>query len=1704
MSTTVDNRVVSMKFDNKDFEKNVATSLSTLDKLKQALDFKGASKGLSEVKSSVNGFDMNPLLNSVQTISDRFTTMGIIGTTALQNITNQAIQTGEQMLKSLTVEPIKEGFDEYELKMGSVQTIMAGIGADFADPEALAMVTDKLQELNTYADKTIYSFSDMTASIGKFTNAGVDLDKAVAAIQGISNEAAVSGANANEASRAMYNFAQALSAGSVKLIDWKSIENANMATVEFKQALIDAAVEAGTLADNLDGTYTVLTENNAGGLMDDVISTTQNFNDSLQYQWMTTDVLINTLGRYANAEDELGKKAFEAAQDVKTFSQLMDTLKEAVGSGWATTWEIIFGDFHESKQLWTDVNKVVSKFIDDQADARNSLLQGWKEMNGRYAVLDGLKLALEGIKNIIIPIKDAFREFFPAATAEQITNISFQFRGLMYGFEQFTKKVRESKGLENTFRGIFAILKIIYNALHTIAVFVSPLIGSLLTGGNGILNLLGSIGKVIADNQGTISAIIDKGLVLVIFNTVKALELLAGALGKVFGAAGSLAKSGIEKIFPKIGKGLQDLSKILSMDHSFIILWEAAFSKLGRTLEKMNVNPTFVKWVDSLGGLAAKVSKEIDGIVVSIKDGFKSFPKSPEGFGEFINSIQEKIAGLSTKISEEFNKVVDTITNCIQQISGSFSGFDSIETGSLENFVSNIQILLAPLFVVFGAVGFIFSKLKDAITLIYPYITQYLPVIADTVGDVIKRVLKHVSEMNASELMDWIRTGTLVSFAMSFRDVGKAFGGIGEMFESATKTLKELGGVLKAYQKDLNAKVLLKIAEAIGILALSLIGLSLVEPEKLTTSIQAIGTMFAMLVAALKLITGSLGDDGIKKAIGQTAVISALGNFMVEFATAIGIMTLSILALSELGNENLEIALKGVAAIEALLGAIAIVMSKMSGGGINVIALGIGLLMVATSVEKLANAVIALIWPLKLLGQIDRDVLIQGGIALAAMLAGISIALTATSKVSFGSAAGILAMTHALNEMVDIVMFFGSVDVGTLTQGMIALEAVFAGLSVLAGVAGKTKFGTDEGVGLVLMAVSLELIADVISKFGGMDIITLAKGLGVMAVVLIELSVAMGMMNGVKVGAAALVLMAVALRLLAPALEAFGNMEHPIKALLMLAGVLGVLAAAAAIFAVIAPGMLLLAAALTALGVGMILFAGALAIVAAIDLAAVVAMLPVLGVAILEFCKMVEEVGPSVKETVGKILDGIADLIKDKGPKFVDAIFEVITEIFKKLEENGASYIDTIFGLLEEFFKKLTDLIPEVVKLIVTFIMTVLEEVKNNITEITYNLIMIVVGFIVGVLEGVIVNIALIIQKVFELVAAIIDGVATALGSKENAEKLRNALINLGKSIVEFVKNFFGIHSPSTVFQEIGWNMIEGLIAGIGDMIAAAGEKIRELGEHLLEKIREKLDAFRQKGTEIMDNVKSGIDNAKESVKTAFNNIIDALKNVDDKVKGFVDSGKNLILGFKKGIEDGTIRDQLMTSVGTVFGAVRDRIAGIFQENSPSKVTFGFGRYVVEGFANGMRAYADTALDAADEFGLGTLNGIQSAVSKITDLVENGIDTDPTIRPVMDLSDVNSGIRDLNSMMDSSTSMDLAASANFDMNRMLTRNQNGVIVNNEDVVNAIGELKSDIADMGDAIRNLKLVLDSGTLVGGIVGQMDQALGQLMRFNERGI
>ena len=482
-SGNVDEHVVKMTFDNKQFEKNAQQSLDTVEKLKSSMNFEATVKGLDKLEDGVSEANksLSSLDESVDKIKDRFSNLGIIGITALQNITNSAINLGKQMIKSLTITPIQSGFNEYELKMNSMKTIVASTG------ESVKTVNKYLNDLNKYSDETIYSFSDMTNNIGKFTNAGVKLDDAVNAIKGVSSEAALAGANANEASRAMYNFSQALSAGYVKLIDWKSIENANMATQDFKNNLLMTAEALGTVKKQ--GDMYVTTTKNLNGKTSQAFNATKNFNDSLAHQWMTNKVLTTTLKAYATdvttlttaekkryelelkqqgfndkqikSMEALGHRAMLAAKEINTFSKMVDTLQEAVQSSWAATSEYIFGTLDQAKKLWTNLEQSIESVIMAHNNLRNEVLQDWNTLGGRDDLIKAFQNLGKSIGSIFSPIRQAFLNVFhpfdeKGGLAKKLAEATEKFKNFCASIK-LTKE--ESADLREIFEGVFLIFK---------------------------------------------------------------------------------------------------------------------------------------------------------------------------------------------------------------------------------------------------------------------------------------------------------------------------------------------------------------------------------------------------------------------------------------------------------------------------------------------------------------------------------------------------------------------------------------------------------------------------------------------------------------------------------------------------------------------------------------------------------------------------------------------------------------------------------------------------------------------------------------------------------------------------------------------------------------------------------------------------------------------------------------------------------------------------------------------------------------------------------------------------------------------------------------------------------------------------------------------------------------------------------------------
>jgi len=1655
MSTTVDSRVVEMSFDNKNFESNVQTSLGTLEKLKQSLNLNGSAKGLENIDAAAKKVNIGMLGDAVETVKHKFSAFEVIAITALANITNSVVNAGKQMLRSLSLDPIMDGFKEYELKMDSVQTIMAGTGAP------LETVMDKLNELNTYADKTIYSFADMTTNIGKFTNAGVSLDNSVKAIQGVANVAAVSGANAQEASRAMYNFAQALSAGYVKLIDWKSIENANMATVEFKTQLLESAVAAGKLEKTADGMYKVLTTNIQGSTMDDLIDATHNFNDSLSYQWMTTDVLTKTLGDYADETTEIGKKAFAAAQDVKTFTQLIDTLKEAVGSGWAETWEIVFGNFDEAKALWTEVSNVVGGFIDAQSKARNTMLQEWKDLGGRTDLIEALKNAISGIASVVKPAAQAFREIFPPITGKQLADFTAKLKELT---AKMTVSEETAEKIKNVFKGFFAILDIGKQAITAIKIGVVNL-------GSSILSAISPIG------------------------------------GGVLGATYSFAEF---------------------------------LTKLDETIKKTGI---FQKAVDT----AVQFLLSIPGK---------------------INSIFKSITGIS--IGDAFSNIIEAVSGALEKIKGFFGQFGEVDTSGIDKLTTKVSTRFQPLTTLFNGIKSVFSGLWEFLKKLSPIFLGLATAIGRALDKVGSAISDRISTADFDSLLDLVNGGVLVAIGVGIKKFMDGLSDItenaGGMLGSIKDILDGVKGCFEAWQKDIQAKTLVKIAVAIGIISASLIALSMVDSQKLTTALTAMTTEFIELITAFKMVSkidasetqkaattmilmsgaillltsackslAKLDWDGIFKGLVGIAGLSEIlvlsakqlssnSERMMKGATGLIAFAVAIKLLveptKELGAMSVEQLGKGLISVGVLCAELAAFLKVADLDNVS-LGKGLGLMTLAEAINILANAVG------KFAGM-DTKGMIQGLAAVGVVLTelGVFTKLTGNASGVITTSTGMVVLGAAMLIFGEAVEKFGSMDLATLAKGLTAM----AGALTIAGVAIKLipNNAIVIGAGLVAVGAALNIIASATQSFGSMSWEEIGKGLLVMAGALAELVIALNLMTGTLSGSAALLVAAGALAILCPVLSKLGKMplKEIGKALLTLAGVFTVIGVAGLLLAPIVPAILGLSGAVALLGVGALACgAGVLALSAGLSALAIsgTAGITALILGIEAFVSLIPEI--SIK--VGEGLIALFETIGNSADTICQTVIQLGIAIITSLN----ALIPQVLTLIANILAALVENLPSIIQSVMDMLIELLEGIRDNISPI----VTIVVDTIIQVLEAITAKIPDIIQAGIDVVIGLIDGLSKGL--VDNAPRIRDALLNLMLSLLEAVLAFFGIHSPSTVFADIGLNLILGLIEGIWNMLSSllscvtsvftsvisgigsfmgnALEKGKELMKNIkdgilkvassvidgaktvisdcVSAIGDKASEFLSSGKELMYKVRNGISSKVDDVINAAKNII---KKVVDGIKGFIskfiDVGKDIMDGLKDGISSAA-KGVVNTAKDVAKGAL-DGAKSLLGIHSPSKEFAKVGRFSDEGMAQGLNQYAGLVADASANVGETAVDSMSKAISGIADRLDSEMETDPTIRPVLDLSDITDGVSQIDSMLYSQRSMRLASSIDIG-----NSSNNGIIQNatksmTEGLADEFDNLRSDVSDLANAISNMKIVMDTGTVVGALVTDMDEALG----------
>lgn len=1271
MSTTVDERVVEMRFDNKQFEQNIQTSLSSLDKLKKSLNLEGAAKGLETVNDAANkcSGNMSPLSNAVETVRVRFSALEVMAITALQNITNSALAAGKNLVSAFTIDPIKSGFEEYETQINAVQTILANTSSKGT---TLDQVNNALDELNHYADMTIYNFTEMTRNIGTFTAAGVDLDTSVAAIKGIANLAAVSGSNSQQASTAMYQLSQALAAGTVKLQDWNSVVNAGMGGQVFQDALKETAKVHGIA-------------------IDEMIKDEGSFRETLSKGWLTSDILTETLAKFTGDlnEDqlrtmgytddqiksimEMGKTANDAATKVKTFTQLFDTLKEAAQSGWTQSWEIIVGDFEEAKELLTEVSDTFSAVINASADARNKMLQDWKDLGGRTIMIEAVKNVFEGLVSVAKPVREAFNEIFPPMTGKQLAEITERIRDLTAKFKMGEES---SKNLKNTFKGVFAVLDIVGQAFKAVAGGVGELIGLFLPAGNGVLSLTGSFGEYLVKLD----------------ETVKKTDVFGKAVSTVV----DIVKIAITFV-KTAGEKVKEFGKTAGEKFDF-----PGFELFHSFLERVH---------DRMAQIGDGAGKMKSGVIVAF-----------EMMGEALEKCK-------------FLKVMEALWTAVKVI----------------------------------AAG-----------------------IADAVGTMMGTLAEKLGDADFSGVLDVLNSiavgGIALSISKFLKSVTEPLEGLNGVLEGVTGILDGVRGCFEAYQTNLKAGTLLKIGAAIALLAGSIVAISLIDSDKLSVSLGAITVLFANLLGAMAIFNKISSDTGkVSKACtamiamsvavsilagalkkvsdldwgelarglvgiaGLTTIVVASSKAMASgqkqvmkgatsliiFGAAIKILASACRDLSKLQWDELGRGLTGVGVLFAEI-AVFLRVAKFNG---KMLSTATGIVILAAAMKVLASAC-------KDFGQMEWSEIGKGLAGIGGLLAELAVFtnLAGNAKHVMSTGVALIAIGAAMKIFASAVKDFGQLQLDEIGRGLTAMGGALAEVAIAVNLMPKNMIGI--GTGLVIVGGALEIIANCMSKFGGMQWEEIGRGLTVMGGALAELAISLNFMKGTLGGSAALLVASGALAVLAPVLSILGALswEAIAKGLISIAGAFTIIGVAGAVLTPLVPTILALSGAFALIGVGVLtigaglLAAGtglsalaigftALATAGAAGATAIVAALTVIVTGIAGLI-------PAVLTKVGEGIIAICKVIAAGAPAIGEAVKAVVLTLIDVFVSCVSQLADGALQLVVGVLAALVTYTPQIVDLALKFLIGILEGIASNLPSLIKAGVDVLVAFFAGIVDA--------------------------------------------------------------------------------------------------------------------------------------------------------------------------------------------------------------------------------------------------------------------------------------------------------------------------------------------------------------------------------
>jgi tape measure domain-containing protein len=1346
--SSIDERVVQMKFDNAAFEQGIARTRDSLGRFTKQLELKGASKGLENVDAAAKKLSLQNIETGVQAVADKFKAMSVVGITALASLTQRAVSAGLNIAKSFTFSPVMDGFHEYETNLNSIQTILANTQASGA---TLKDVNKSLNDLNHYSDQTIYNFSEMAKNIGTFTAAGVGLKESTSAIKGIANLAALSGSNSEQASGAMYQLSQAISAGRVSLEDWNSVVNAGMGGTVFQRALAQTAEKMGTLKDGAV---------KLSGKMKNVTIDGKSFRESItakpgQESWLTSKVLTNTLAQFTGdltdaqlkaegfsksqikAIQAQAKTAKEAATQVKTFSQLMDTTKEAIGSGWTQTFQTIFGDFTEAKGLFTGISNSIGKIVNNSSNARNKMLSDWKKLGGRDALIKGLENTFQALGSVIKPIKDAFRQIFPATTGKQLADMTKNFR-------DFTAKLKigseTADKLKRTFAGVFAIFGIAVDIIKGVVGTIFDLVGVATKGSGGFLNFTAKIGDFLVAlrngiKEGNGLTNFFKGLGTVLAIPIKLIQKLAGFLGSLFKDTDS---KGVEKSVEGVSKKLEPLGHLGNIVSK---AWE-------KTLTVMhNVGDFFSK----LGDNISRVLKSIGIDLGSMFEGFDSktlFAGLDTGLLAGLYLIIKKFLG---SFGDGAGGIFDAISEGIENMTGTFTTMQStLKAATLLQIALAIGVLAVSLSILAKINPKDLSKAAAGITVLFGQLLGSLAIFQKFIGSAGFAKLPFVMGsliLLAAAVLILVQAVKQLS-GLSWNELAKGMTGLAVTMGLVVGALKLMPNPKGMISTGLG---LILLAAAIKILASAVKDMSGLGWNEIAKGLVGVGA----ILGALTLFTMFAKADAGGLAQGAGILLLAVGIKILASA----VKDMSKMSWNEIAKGLVTLA----GALGLITGALMLIPPTAPAAALGVLGVAISLGMVGKALEEMAK----MSWA-------------EIGSSLTVMLGAMAIiaaALYVIPPTAPLAAAGVLLVAISLKQIAEVLTEFAAFSWEDIGKAMLMLAGT---MGIIAGAMLLMTGALPGAAATIIIAGALAILAPVLMQFSQMS--------------LAEIGTSLLMLAGV------FAVFGVAALLLAPVVPVMIGLGIAV-------GILGagMLLAGAGVF-LFATGLTALAAAGAAGAAAIVGIVGAL-------IGLIPKFMEGIGKGVIAFAKVIATAGPAIFQAMTVVIGSMIKAIAKLTPQIVTMLLRMLTMLLQQLSNYVPKMVvagmNLITGVLNGIAANIGKMVTAATNVIVNF----LNGISKNLPRIIDAGVKLIISFVNGVANAIRNNTAAMNAAGKNLASAIIEGMVSGLAS--GIGSIVSAAKHIAGSAIDAAKGVLHINSPSKVFIAIGKSVNEGFLKGL-------------------------------------------------------------------------------------------------------------------------------------------------------------------------------------------------------------------------------------------------------------------------------------------------